>query len=218
MRPRRRTPVAVLGPLAVILAATPIAIAAAASARVSFAQNAGRVDGFRASSSPRPSTLLALDRSRRFAASALPSLKRGRLGPQGPPGPAGPGGTSAVGWRIVTASGTTFGNDRTAPGGTDPTKAAAAFAACQPGEHVVGGGFKDLTRTTSHPAANSVDEVQASEPVQAADGTPIGWFVKVLNVPPLAVLGVTGPKGKMGPVPGPPPADVIFTAYAICLS
>jgi hypothetical protein len=53
------------------------------------AGNANRVDGFNASAKPRPNTLLALDKNRRFPRSVFPVSVQGSPGAQGPEGPRG---------------------------------------------------------------------------------------------------------------------------------
>src|SRR5690349_17029816 len=57
-----------------------------------FAANAEEVDGFHASSRPKPRMLLALDRAGKLPASVLP-LTTGPAGPAGAQGATGPPGT-----------------------------------------------------------------------------------------------------------------------------
>jgi hypothetical protein len=61
-----------------------------AARAVKRALNADRVDGLSASRRPQRGKLLALDKSRKFPPSVLPSARRGQRGSQGPPGPTGP--------------------------------------------------------------------------------------------------------------------------------
>ena len=85
-----------------VLGITPLGHAAADAVRVAlFAQNAGKVGNIKASRTPVPGQLLALDAKGRFPSSVLPKGaagapgERGERGPQGAqgiPGPAGPQG------------------------------------------------------------------------------------------------------------------------------
>jgi hypothetical protein len=68
--------------------------------RALFADNAGSVNGIKASKTPQPGRLLPLGSDGKLAASALPAQLRGPLGPAGPSGAAGPPGPSSA--RIVT--------------------------------------------------------------------------------------------------------------------
>ena len=90
-RRRRRLGLA-LALAALVVAAlgvTPLGEAAGGVVRVAlFAKNAGKVNGIKASRTPRPGRLLALGRDARFPASVVPVAR----GPQGPPGPEGPTG------------------------------------------------------------------------------------------------------------------------------
>jgi hypothetical protein len=56
-----------------------------------FAQNAGAVNGIKASRKPRPGRLVPLGRNAKLPAAVLP-LRRGERGEPGRPGPAGPAG------------------------------------------------------------------------------------------------------------------------------
>src|SRR5262245_57528686 len=69
-----------------VFGATPLGSAALNA--VSFAKNAGSVNGIKASRSPKAGQLLALGANRKFPSSVVPQ------GPQGPAGPAGPAATS----------------------------------------------------------------------------------------------------------------------------
>jgi hypothetical protein len=80
--------------LPLVLSATALAVAVlgatplghAAYNMVSFAKNAGRVNGIKASRSPRANQLLPLGPNKKFPSSVVP---------QGPPGPQGPAGPAA---------------------------------------------------------------------------------------------------------------------------
>jgi hypothetical protein len=92
---RIRTTIA-LGALALVLtalAASPVGAAAGRSI-VSFAVNAGAVNGIKASRKPRPGRLVPLGRNAKLPASVVPTQRgpRGQAGPQGPVGPPGPAG------------------------------------------------------------------------------------------------------------------------------
>jgi hypothetical protein len=67
---------------------------AARRAVAAFAQNAGAVNGIKASRTPRPGRLVPLGRNAKLPASVLPLQRgpRGAPGPAGPPGPQGPAG------------------------------------------------------------------------------------------------------------------------------
>jgi hypothetical protein len=169
-----------------------------------LADNANRLDGFKAAFSPAPNTLIPLDSTGHFPVSAFPQ------GVQGPPGPPGPqGAPGSVGTeRFVFTLGT---NPPVSGGSTpDPTKAASAFAACKSNERVVGGGYIDATGATIDPstglpkapptgAATGYNEVEESAPVQQGDGT-TGWFAQMTNIP----SGTTAP------------VAVVVEAWAIC--
>ena len=93
--------------LAVVLALAVLSLSPAGQAArrtvTAFAQNAGAVNGIKASRTPRPGRLVPLGRNAKLPASVLP-LRRGERGapgqpgpagaqgPAGPPGPAGPSG------------------------------------------------------------------------------------------------------------------------------
>jgi len=204
---RRPSPGSVVAVVALALAATPIADAATTRAkpkakpttvsRARFADNAGKVNNYRASIHPTPDTLLPLGPDGRFPASVLPSTgpggqgPPGPAGPKGPAGPAGPSGLNSPGVVSIVfhANGTT----------ANPQNGAAE-ATCPAGAKVLGGGFNDLTRTALGPPRDgSVDEVDESEPFSNPDGTS-GWRVRIVNVPPA----------------GGTAATIFFQAYAIC--
>lgn len=208
---RRPSSGTVVAAIALIVAATPIADAATSTkgkgkakskptspvAHARYADNADKVNNYKASIHPTPDTLLPLGPDGRFPASVLPATTSGGVGPQGPPGPTGQTGA----------------NGRNSPGvvtlqfnanGTSSTPSpGAAEANCKPGTKVLGGGFNDLTRTVQALAAalpaGSVDEVDENEPFANSDGTS-GWRVRIVNIPPAGqTAGVT-----------------FFQAYAIC--
>jgi hypothetical protein len=195
--------------IALALAATPIADAATskskkakakatpAVAHAKYADNADKVNNYKASLHPTPDTLLPLGTDGKFPASVIPSSAAGKTGPQGPAGPQGapgPSGLNSPGVVTVVfqANGTS----------TDP-QTGAAEATCAAGTKVLGGGFNDLTRTvpalnTALPAG-SVEEVDENDPFVNSDGTS-GWRVRIVNVPPA----------------GGAPGSTFFQAYAIC--
>lgn len=82
--------------LVVAVIGTPLVQAgASAVGRALFASNAGAVNGIKASKTPKPGRLLALDRTGKFPASVVPSGspgQKGETGAQGPQGPQGPPG------------------------------------------------------------------------------------------------------------------------------
>jgi hypothetical protein len=77
----------------IVLAALAVSPAGDAARRTvtAFAQNAGAVNGIKASRAPRPGRLVPLGRNAKFPASVLP-LRRGERGAPGQAGPAGPTG------------------------------------------------------------------------------------------------------------------------------
>ena len=103
---RISTTLAAAALLVALLGITPLGHAAADAVRVAiFAQNAGKVGNIKASRTPVPGQLLALDAKGRFPASALPKSvpgapgqrgERGSQGPQGVTGPTGPQGPQGV--------------------------------------------------------------------------------------------------------------------------
>ncbi len=207
---RRPSPASVVAAAGLVLAATPIADAATGKAKAKptppvaharFADNASKINNYKASIHPTPNTLLPLGPDGRYPASVLPTTTgsggaaQGPAGPRGPAGPAGANGLNSPGVvaEVFRANGTV----------NAPLVDAAVEAPCKPGMKVLGGGFSDLTRTV--PALSdalppgSVDEVVESEPFVNADGTS-GWRVRIVNVPPA----------------GGTPGATFFQAYAIC--
>ena len=92
--------------LVVALIGTPfVQAAASAVGRALFANNAGAVNGIKASKTPKPGQLLALDRTGKLPASVVPAGAggqkgetgaQGAQGPQGPQGPQGQPGTPGI--------------------------------------------------------------------------------------------------------------------------
>jgi hypothetical protein len=68
-----------------------------------FARNAGKVNGIRASRTPKPNHLLPLGPNAKFPGSVVPGGERGPAGPQGQPGP---GATSR--YLVVNPDGTIY--------------------------------------------------------------------------------------------------------------
>ena len=79
------------------LAATP-AGGAARHSIAAFAQNAGAVNGIKASRTPKPGRLVPLGKNAKLPRSVVPTTRgaRGLQGPAGPPGPVGPQGPHGV--------------------------------------------------------------------------------------------------------------------------
>ncbi|MGI8803918.1 MAG: hypothetical protein ACR2KV_17435 [Solirubrobacteraceae bacterium] len=216
---RRPSPGTVVAIAALVLAATPIADAAAGRsaktrtpapvAHARFADNAAnanRLNGYRASAVPTPRTLVPLGVDGRLPAAVLPRVLTGPQGARGPAGPAGPSGLDAPG--VVTI---VFQADGSS---ANPTPNSAAVANCPTGTKVLGGGFNDLTRTVPALAAQlppgSVDEVQENEPFGRTDGTS-GWRARIANVPsPVMVSGGAVVPNTLSP------GTTYFQAYAIC--
>jgi hypothetical protein len=76
-----------------------------------FAKNAGKVNGIKASKTPKAGQLLALGQNKKFPSSIVPAGPagpqgpKGDLGPQGPAGPQGPkGSTGAQGLKGATGA------------------------------------------------------------------------------------------------------------------
>jgi hypothetical protein len=104
---RRPSPATAVAFLALMVALAPVAVAATkAVGRAMFATNAGKVDGFKASRTPKPNQLLALDRKARFPASVISGTVAGPKGDRGDTGAKGDPGTpgASVAAR-VTATG-----------------------------------------------------------------------------------------------------------------
>jgi hypothetical protein len=214
---RRPSPGTVVGIAALALAATPIADAATSKtkpktpvpvAHARFADTAGRLGGYRVSTTPAPKTLLPLGADGRFPSSVLTRAlagAKGAAGPAGPRGPAGPAGRDSPG--VVTIVFQADGTSRNPSNG-------AAEAVCPSGTKVLGGGFNDLTRTVPDLASKlppgSVDEVQENDPFARSDGTS-GWRVRIVNVPsPAMVSGGTVVPNTL------PAGSTYFQSYAIC--
>ena len=111
---RISTTLAAAALIVAVLGITPLGHAAADAVRVAlFAQNAGKVGNIKASRTPVPGQLLALDAKGRFPSSVLPKGaagapgepgERGPQGAQGIPGPAGPQGAGVSYERTIIVS------------------------------------------------------------------------------------------------------------------
>jgi hypothetical protein len=79
--------------LLAVLAASPAGGAARRSI-AAFAQNAGAVNGIKASRTPKPGRLVPLGKNAKLPRAVVPTIRgaRGLQGPAGPPGPVGPQG------------------------------------------------------------------------------------------------------------------------------
>jgi hypothetical protein len=88
--------IAVLAGAALLLAALVASPAGGAARRsfAAFAQNAGAVNGIKASRTPKPGKLVPLGKNAKLPRSVVPTVRgaRGLQGPAGPPGPVGPQG------------------------------------------------------------------------------------------------------------------------------
>jgi hypothetical protein len=218
---RRPSPGLVAAIAGLACAATPIADAAAPKkparapvpvAYARYADNAGRVNSYRATLIPTPKTILPLGADGRFPASVLPRVaagSQGTPGPQGPAGPRGPRGPSGLDSPgVVTIV-------YQADGSTQNPTNGAAEATCPDGTKVLGGGFNDLTRTVTALSdqlpPGSVDEVQENDPFARADGSS-GWRVRIVNVPSVVMINSQG-----AVVPNTLAAGkTYFQSYAIC--
>jgi len=82
--------IAVLAGAALLLATSPAGGAARRSI-TAFAQNAGAVNGIKASRTPKPGKLVPLGKNAKLPRSVVPAVRgaRGLQGPAGPPGPVG---------------------------------------------------------------------------------------------------------------------------------
>lgn len=97
--------------LPLVLSATALVVALfgatplgnAAYNMVSFAKNAGKVNGIKASRAPKANQLLPLGPTRKFPSSVVP---QGPPGPQGPAGPAGPAASNL--FAVVNADGSIY--------------------------------------------------------------------------------------------------------------
>ena len=95
---RRPAPATILATLALVLAVTPVGEAADGwVTRALFARNAGSVDGFSASKTPKKGALVVLPKTGKLPKSILPASIGGPRGPVGPAGPAGDGGAALTG-------------------------------------------------------------------------------------------------------------------------
>lgn len=89
---RRPAPATVIATIALVLAAAPAVSAADGWVqRALYARNAGSVDGFRASKTPKKGKLLVLPKSGKLPAAILPASSAGTTGSTGSPGSAGAG-------------------------------------------------------------------------------------------------------------------------------
>jgi Collagen triple helix repeat (20 copies) len=96
------------------------------------AQNADRVDGIHASTTPRPGALLALGKSGKFPVSVIGAV-RGPRGPAGPTGATGPQGTKGD-TGAQGAKGDTGATGATGPAGPSGDAAVTAYAYVVPPE------------------------------------------------------------------------------------
>jgi hypothetical protein len=93
---RRPAPATIIATVALVLAITPVGEAADGWVkRAIYARNAGSVDGFSASKSPKKGKLVVLPKSGKLPASILPASAGGSSGAAGAPGSPGDG-SSAV--------------------------------------------------------------------------------------------------------------------------
>ena len=91
LRSAKPSPALVVALIALVVSLSPLAYGAAKTVRHAlFADNAGKVNGIKASKKPKPGKLLALNKRGKFPAKVLPAAARG---PKGDPGPAGAQGT-----------------------------------------------------------------------------------------------------------------------------
>jgi hypothetical protein len=96
---RRPAPATIIATIALVLAVTPVGQAAGGWVKRSlYARNAGSVDGFSASKTPKKGNLVVLPKSGKLPASILPAQAGGSggSGTTGATGPAGPAGSGAV--------------------------------------------------------------------------------------------------------------------------
>lgn len=195
--------------LAIVLAGTPIAAAAIGTGggahaskvvpHVKFApkvsranhakgaSNTNRLDGFRATQTPTPDTLLPLDANGHFPPSVVPNIGIGPPGPRGPAGRVGQSGnfTSQVvpdpanGAQVQACTGTSTG-------AAGQGSVASAVCGCPLSQPVVGGGFKNISAQQlpngQRLGDNGFDIVLQNQPVVNADGT-TAWKVTVKNIP-----------------------------------
>jgi hypothetical protein len=141
-RLRRVHPATYIATLALVVAVSGVSPADAVNAvkRAVFAQNAGSVNGIKASRTPKPGRLLALGSNGKFTPSAVQSAPRGprgALGPVGPVGPAGPqGDRGPSSARIVTPGDVNLSRstDVTVPVATLSSVAGGSYLAMFTGE------------------------------------------------------------------------------------
>ena len=89
---RRPAPATIIATVALVLAVTPVGEAADGWVkRAIYARNAGSVDGFSASKSPKKGKLVVLPKSGKLPASILPASAGGTSGAGGSPGSSGDG-------------------------------------------------------------------------------------------------------------------------------
>ena len=94
---RRPAPATIIATIALVLAVTPVGEAAEGwVTRALYARNAGSVDGFSASKTPKKGAIVVLPKSGKLPKSILPASIGGPRGPAGPAGPAGDGGGAAL--------------------------------------------------------------------------------------------------------------------------
>jgi hypothetical protein len=95
---RRPAPATIIATVALVLAVTPVGEAADGWVkRAIYARNAGSVDGFSASKSPKKGKLVVLPKSGKLPASILPASAGGSSGAGGSPGSSGDGSAVFVG-------------------------------------------------------------------------------------------------------------------------
>ena len=94
---RRPAPATIIATIALVLAVTPVGEAADDwVSRALYARNAGKVDGFSASKTPKKGALVVLPKTGKLPKWILPASIGGPRGPAGPAGPAGDGAGAAV--------------------------------------------------------------------------------------------------------------------------
>ena len=94
---RRPAPATIIATIALVLAVTPVGEAADGWVkRALYARNAGTVDGFSASKTPKKGALVVLPKTGKLPNSILPASIGGPRGPAGPAGPAGDGSGGAA--------------------------------------------------------------------------------------------------------------------------
>jgi hypothetical protein len=94
---RRPAPATIIATVALVLAVTPVGEAADGWVkRAIYARNAGSVDGFSASKSPKKGKLVVLPKSGKLPASILPAAAGGSSGSSSSPGSSGDGPSSVL--------------------------------------------------------------------------------------------------------------------------